>query len=135
MSIQRAVATFAVALGLSAFVQSPAEAFGDRAPSGWGERRDVHHHVYHPHYRHIYHYHPYTDPYAYRYEPRGYYPYYASHYWVPARVLRERKAYRLAHRHHGPRFKYYQAWGYPKKHWDHKKWHDEHHGRHRHGHW
>ena len=27
------------------------------------------------------------DPYAYRYEPRGYYPYYRSDYWRPAKYV------------------------------------------------
>jgi hypothetical protein len=49
------------------------------------------------------------DPYAYRYEPRGYYPYYGSPYWRPARDL---LLYRDRYRHELPR--YYPAWGYPQ---------------------
>src|SRR5688572_8490384 len=30
------------------------------------------------------------DPYAYRYSPRGYYPYYNSSYWSSARYVRAR---------------------------------------------
>lgn len=137
MSIKRAFATLAVALGLSAALLGPAEAFGDRHRGDHGATRTIHHHVYRPHYRHVYHYHrPTIDPYAYRYEPRGYYPYYASNYWVPARVLRERKAYRAAHTYRGHhRYRYYQAWGYPNKNWDHVRWHRKHHGAHRHHQW
>lgn len=49
------------------------------------------------------------DPYAYRYEPRGYYPYYGSSYWRPAG---EMLLYRDRYRHELPR--YYPAWGYPR---------------------
>ena len=49
------------------------------------------------------------DPYAYRYEPRGYYPYYGSPYWRPAR---EMLLYRDRYHHELPR--YYPAWGYPQ---------------------
>jgi hypothetical protein len=50
----------------------------------------------------------YRDPYAYSYEPRGYYPYYGSPYWRPAD---EMLLYRERYRHELPR--YYPAWGYP----------------------
>jgi hypothetical protein len=53
------------------------------------------------------------DPYAYRYEPRGYYPYYNSGYWVPAWVLRKRYACCKPVLVLPP---YYEAWGYPKRH-------------------
>ncbi len=47
------------------------------------------------------------DPYAYKYEKRGYYPYYDSNYWVPLRQMKGRThyPYRI------PR--YYASWGYP----------------------
>jgi hypothetical protein len=69
------------------------------------------------------------DPYAYRYEPRGYYPYYNSGYWKPLHVMRKRcrPCYVLP--------PYYQAWGYPKRGYHHRQWHAEHHGRIRHHHW
>jgi hypothetical protein len=68
------------------------------------------------------------DPYAYRPENRGYYPYYNSGYWKPASELRYRPIpyYELP--------KYYPAWGYTKE-WQNRKWHAEHHGRHRPWHW
>jgi hypothetical protein len=47
------------------------------------------------------------DPYAYRYEPPAYYPYYGSSYWRPAQEMRYRYRYPLAM----PEF--YPAWGYP----------------------
>jgi len=135
MSMKRAFASLALALGLGAAVQSPAAAFDDHCRR-CGESRVIHHHVYYPHYRHVYHY--YADPYAYRYEPRGYYPYYNSGYWIASRELRARYAYRRAHAYpyyQDHKFKYYAAWGYPKKRWNHVKWHDKHHGRHHIGHW
>ena len=67
------------------------------------------------------------DPYAYRYEPRGYYPYYNSDYWRPAREVRRRRGIKSP--------KYYPAWGYKKRTWQHRKWHQRNHGRHRRWHW
>lgn len=69
------------------------------------------------------------DPYAYRYEPRGYYPYYNSRYWKPAHVMRKKR------RKYHKQAPYYQAWGYPKRHYNHREWHAKHHGRHWIGHW
>ena len=65
------------------------------------------------------------DPYAYRYEPRGYYPYYNSNYWGPPRIKRFRG-------HLPP---YYAAWGAPRRGYHHVKWHMRHYGGHRRGHW
>ena len=48
------------------------------------------------------------DPYAYRYEPRGYYPYSGSRHWRPAREM----LYRYRYRHELP--PYQPAWGYPR---------------------
>jgi hypothetical protein len=76
------------------------------------------------------------DPYAYRYAPRGYYPWYSSPYWVPARVVRIRKHLHLYHwANQPPRFRYYPAWGYPSKTYRHYEWHARHHGYHRRHHW
>ena len=54
---------------------------------------------------------------VYRYDPRswyywqpGYYPYYASSYWVPRAEMR----YRYRAQYYGPRYRYYPAWGYPR---------------------
>jgi hypothetical protein len=69
------------------------------------------------------------DPHAYRYEPRGYYPYYNSGYWKSAREMRLRKR---RHYNHPP---YYAAWGYPDPYYHHRAWHAYNHGRIRHGHW
>jgi hypothetical protein len=127
------LAAAAALVGLAAVQTDEAAAFGgDRdRPAGWGTVRDVHHWAYYPRYRHVYH----VDPYAYRYSPRGYYPYYNSGYWVPSEVIRKRDH---LHYHHwnvqAPRYKYYQSWGYPK-HWHHQEWHQQNHGRHHRWHW
>ena len=116
-------------LACASAVPDPAEAFHRRHPAGWGTERTVVHHGYYPRYRHVYVTHSVTDPYAYRYEPRGYYPYYNSGYWKPAREMRLRKR---RHHRHPP---YYQAWGYPDAHYRHRAWHYRHHGYIRRGHW
>jgi hypothetical protein len=53
---------------------------------------------------------------AYRYDPRswyyrqpGYYPNYATNYWVPRQHMR----YRYRYTYYGPKYQYYPAWGYP----------------------
>lgn len=71
-----------------------------------------------------------VDPYAYRYEPRGYYPYYNSGYWRPAHEMRRKRA-----RYYSRKPRYYKAWGYPKRGYHHRSWHKAHHGGHWHGHW
>jgi hypothetical protein len=68
------------------------------------------------------------DPYAYRYVPKGYYPYYNSGYWKPAsQFYRERPNFPLP--------EYYEAWGSNKRSYDHELWHEEHHGGHRRWDW
>lgn len=67
------------------------------------------------------------DRYAYRYEPRGYYPYYNSGYWRPAHEVRRRRVLVQP--------PYYQAWGDNRRDYHHRSWHKQHHGRHRLGHW
>ncbi len=124
------IAAFA-ALGLAS--QQPAEAtcrYGC-APAGWGTVRTVQHWGYYPRYNHVYSVHAVTDPYAYRYEPRGYYPYYNSGYWRSAREMRIRRAYR----YETVQVPYYQAWGHPDRYYNHRAWHARHHGRIRLGHW
>jgi len=82
----------------------------ERAPDGWGTTRDITHHVYYPRYRHIYRVHPHTDPYAYYYEPRGYYTNSSSRYWRPAY-----KVHRPGHRNiAGHKYRYHAAWGHRK---------------------
>ena len=89
---------------------SPADA-GRRHHRGWGDVQTVRHYRYTPRYNHVY----VTrngafDPYAYRFRPRGYYPYYNSGYWVPAAELRYRRACCRPYAALPP---YYRAWGYP----------------------
>jgi hypothetical protein len=48
------------------------------------------------------------DPYSWYYNPRGYYPYYGSGYWVPRAEMR----YRYRYVYFGPQYRYYRAWGY-----------------------
>ena len=73
-----------------------------------------------------------SDPYAYRYEHRGYYPYYGSDYWRPAYKVR-----RPRNRFVQPR--YHPSWGLYKRH-IHKYHHSHPHGTarphtHRRHHW
>lgn len=126
----RVFALLAAAFGL-ALMPVAAEA-GHRAPRGWGHVQTVHHYGYYPRYHHYYHVHYRTDPYAYRWEPRGYYPYYNSGYWRPTWELRHRRACCRPVAVLPP---YYQAWGHPHRYYHHRKWHRRHHGHHRHGHW
>lgn len=95
-------------------------------PAGWNRMRVIRHWVYHPNYRHFYLHRSETDPYLYRYAPRGYYPYYNSMYWRPAYKVRRA-------RFHLP--PYYAAWGAPKRHYHHVSWHRKHYGGHRRGDW
>lgn len=69
-----------------------------------------------------------TDPYAYRYEPRGYYPYYDSGYWRP---LCGGNVNCVPRPYQPP---YWKGWGYPKP-WLHRKFHRVYHGRIRPWHW
>ncbi len=97
-------------------------------PDGWGQERVVKHYVYYPRYQHIYKIHGATDPYAYRPEHRGYYPYYNAGYWRPAQEMRNRQ------KPHLQLPKYYPAWGYTQN-WDNREWHNDNHGRHFPWHW
>lgn len=122
-----ALAVTVASLGVSAVPQSASAFFWDRPdnPAGWGRLRTVRHWVYRPNYNHVYLTHPVTDPYAYRYSPRGYYPYYNSGYWGPATVKR----------YSGPLPPYYAAWGANKSRYHHVEWHNRHYGGHRRGDW
>jgi len=68
-----------------------------------------------------------ADPYAYRYSPRGYYPYYNSGYWSSAGYVRARN---LEHYYNwiDIRPPYFEAWGHPRKDWNNREWHARHHG-------
>ena len=122
-----ALALTVSSLGVAALPQSAGAFFWDRPdqPAGWGRLRTVRHWVYRPHYDNVYLAHPDTDPYSYRYEPRGYYPYYNSGYWGPAHVKRART-------HLPP---YYAAWGSDRAGYHHVEWHNRHYGGHRRGEW
>lgn len=111
----------------------PASAGGwkRRAPAGYGTVQEVRHWGYYPRYNHVYVVADVTDPYAYRYEPRGYYPYYNSNYWRPAAEVRWKRKYRYSL----AQPPYYQAWGYPNPYYSHRAWHARYHGRIRRGHW
>lgn len=68
------------------------------------------------------------DPFAYRYCPRGYYPYYNSGQW--------RSRYHVSkNRAHFQHPRYYPGWGANRRHYRHYRWHADHHGRHQHHHW
>lgn len=71
----------------------------------------------------------YADRYRYEYEPRGYYPFYNSGYWVPTRTLKNTTRY------HFRLPKYYPSWGGPRKYWDNNAWHAAHDGRNWPWHW
>ena len=125
-------AAFAV-LAVFGLASKPAHAtcYNDCAPRGWGHVRTVTHYGYYPRYQHVYAVHYVTDPYAYHYEPRGYYPYYNSGYWRPAAEMR----WRRAHQYRNINVPYYQAWGYPDRRYHHRAWHAYHHGYIRRHHW
>ncbi len=118
----------AAAVAIAMATVSTADAGHRRHPSGWGQARTVVHYGYYPRYNHVYATHYATDPYAYHYVPRGYYPYYNAGYWRPAAEVRRKR------RHH-VRPDYYQAWGYPARSYHHRAWHAEHHGYIRRHHW
>jgi hypothetical protein len=90
-------------------------------------------------YAHRYPRHAYAfkvDPYAWNYSPRGYYPYYNSGYWGSASYIKWRNREHLnVWNTQPPYFRYYKAWGYPRRHWDNREWHAEHHGFHHRWHW
>lgn len=129
-SIVAALAAIA-SIGLAHPQRAGAFGYHREQPEGWGQTRAINHWVYYPRYAHNYN----VDPYAYRYSPRGYYPYYNSRYWRPAHVIRERNH---QHYHHwnvqAPRYKYHPSWGRPQ-HWHHREWHHKHHGYHHGWHW
>jgi hypothetical protein len=122
-----ALAVTIASLGMVAAPQPASATFWDRPdqPAGWGHVRTVRHWVYYPRYRHVYVKHTTTDPYAYRYAPRGYYPYYNSGYWGGPRIKRFRG-------HLPP---YYEAWGTPRRGYNHVQWHRRHHDGHPRGDW
>ena len=125
--ILAAVAALA-AIGLSVLATGVALS-ADLDGSGARKKRVGHYHrVYKPAPKYVFD----PDPYAYQYEPRGYYPYYAAGYWRPTAYVkaRERVHYNVWNTQ-PPVYSYYRSWGYPLKYWPHKAWHDAYFGRHR----
>jgi len=122
----RAFAAVIVAvLMLSVGLSSPASAFGwkrHHAPHGWDRSRVVRRGDYRPRYTHRHYVNQRTDSYTYRYQTRGYYPYYNSNYWRPSRQVPYSRRFRA------PR--YHPAWGIRKRHWQNRRWHARHHGGH-----
>lgn len=113
----RVIALLAAAIGM-ALIPVAAEA---------GYRRHHHHDhynhrgwassdrpFYHRHYRSDWEY----DRYAYYATPRGYYPYYNSGQWRPTHELRYRRNHFRPYAALPP---YYQAWGYPTRHYKYQK--------------
>ncbi|MDZ4843806.1 MAG: hypothetical protein SH859_16905 [Hyphomicrobium aestuarii] len=117
---------------LVAMAIGPAPAVADHrvssAPHGASHERVVRHWGYYPRYHHVYHTNNATDPYAYRYVPNGYYPYYNSGYWRSRHLVGSNRA-------HFKHPVYYKAWGATPKRYKHYRWHEKHHGRHDHAHW
>jgi hypothetical protein len=92
--------TIAGLLAASAILAcGPAAAGGDENPDGYG--------LYSPlaGKRGTYRY----DPRSWYYRQPGFYPNYASNYWVPRAHMR----YRHRYTYYGPKYQYYPAWGYP----------------------
>ena len=110
MKLVAALAAIAALTGLSTPQTAIADGWHGRAPAGYGRTQNVRHWRYTPRYSHIYRV-DYVDPYAYRYVPRRYYPYYNSGQWRPLAEVRQRRKnrYNLVHP------PYYQAWGYPNR--------------------
>ena len=120
MRVKSLSAALAIILvfGLAAVQPAQAGWLRDHLPDGWGSTRKVTHHIYYPRYAHVYRVHPHTDPYAYRYEPRGYYTHSSSRYWRHAHRV-HRHAPRRAHHH---KYRYKAAWGYKKSRRHHRRW-------------
>ena len=119
-------------LALAALIGFSIAPLDRAAADGMTRKAAKHSHRVREHHHHRYQFEP--DPYAYHYSPRGYYPYYGSDYWAPARYVRER-----GHMHYyhwiGPRPPYFSSWSYPRKGWNQRAWHEYHHGRIRRHHW
>lgn len=131
MRLKSFLAAALAIVGLATASAGTAAADGIHKPLGWHKAHHIHHRVYYPRYVHYYK----VDPYAWRYSPRGYYPYYGSHYWAKSSYVKWRnRAHLNDWNTRPPYFRYYKSWGYPKK-WHHRKWHAKHHGYHPRHHW
>lgn len=126
MRSQRLWASIAAIVAFGLIAPPPATA-GDSGYRAWDGRNDYAP-AYHPTRKRTVSGYYVTDPYAYRYEPRGYYPYYDSGYWRPNcgnKINCVPVAYQSP---------YWKAWGYPKP-WPHYSFHRVYHGRIRPWHW
>lgn len=130
MRLKTLLAAALALVGLALAVPASADGIKEK-PDGYGKVRHIKHHVYYPRYVHHYK----VDPYAWRYSPRGYYPYYNSGYWGSASYIKWRNREHLnVWNRQPPYYRYYKAWGYPRD-WNNRAWHAEHHGRHHRWHW
>jgi hypothetical protein len=102
MRLTIAAAAALVALATWSGVPGPVAAGGLTNPDGYGLYSPAPRRKHRPR---VYRY----DPYSWYHQPRGYYPYYASNYWVPRKNMR----YRWRYMYYGPKYRYYPAWGYP----------------------
>ena len=94
-----ALSAAAVLLGVGA-AQDPVAASGFENPDGFGLDSPA------DSKRRVYRY----DSRSWYYRQKGYYPYYASSYWVPRAQMRQRYRYQ----YYGPKYRYFPAWGYPR---------------------
>lgn len=132
MRLKHMLVALAALMTCGAGVAQPA------AAGGWHDRGPTYQPIYYkkayPRKKHLYRARPVvgayivTDPYAYRYEPRGYYPYYDAGYWRPQCASRSS----CVPREFQP--PYWKAWGYPKP-WYNREFHAIYHGRIRPWHW
>ena len=94
------LALSSVLVALAALASGQAVAGNSENPDGFGRYSPV------DGKRKVYRY----DPRSWYYRQPGYYPFYASTYWVPRAEMR----YRYRAQYYGPRYRYYPAWGYPR---------------------
>ena len=90
-------------------------------PPAWAAYKRAHPYARFTFHRQFYYRGDRVDPYAYVYEPVGYYPYYNTGDWKPRSLVPHRHA-------HFPQPHYYKAWGYSKHHFDSVRWHQRHDG-------
>ena len=100
MRASTVLALAAAMAAIAALASAPASASGSQNPHGYGIHSPV------DGKRRVYRY----DPRSWYYRRPGYYPFYASTYWVPRAEMR----YRYRYQYLGPRYRYYPAWGYPR---------------------
>lgn len=113
MRLKMLFAMLAGLLLIASATPEPAHAIGGwfdhdkrRLPRSERGNRVVEHWLRHPRSRYPYRLHTAEDPYAYRYDARGYYPYYGAGYWRPRHTQVGR------YRDGVEKPPYYAAWGY-----------------------